>query len=331
MDISIFFKKTNDSINVILDYDDHIEIRIPINNIIWTKGYEIYQNTLKIRSLCRLHLNNKCKYREICMQIHITYDCIKKLKYIMNNKDIYNNCCEFHGDLYTICNNKIMDNIIINGLNITIQNKYIAKTSYFENINLKNNIISVNDICRAHQQHKCNYFFNCKYVHICRQYYDDIIKKQIEKYDINLDLVKNICFIECNKMNNEMYKEYINIYKLEEYKKIFGLKYIYGILKKELKYDDIFEKFKYDDDNDVLKKELKYEDDALESKYKDDILKKELKYDDALELKYKGDILKKELKYDNVLELKYKGDILKNKHLFFDSNNILFFEKFNIT
>lgn len=226
MDISVFFTKTNDSICVTFDYEKHIEIRIQKKDIIWTKGYEIYLNTLKIRSLCRLHLNNNCNYKNNCMQIHITYDCINKLKKLMKNNNLYNNCCEIHGDLHTIYNDKITNKIIINELNIIIPNKYIAKTVYFENTNpdFENIVISTNDICRAHQQNKCNYFFECKYVHICRQYYDETIK--------------NICNFRHNKINNEMYDECIEIYKLEKYKKIFGLKYICGVLKNELNHDN---------------------------------------------------------------------------------------------
>lgn len=189
MSFENFFIKTDDNVSVFYSNKCNcIKLRIFKKDIIITNGYELYLNELKSRSICRLHMDNKCYYYRKCTQIHISHECVIELKKMMNTYNIFNNCCGFHDDIYTKYNEKIPKNIIVRETNIVIPKEYIAKTSYFENI-YQNDTVSLNNICRLHIQKKCFFYFDCKNIHVCKSFFDENIKNILNDY-----VDKKICF-----------------------------------------------------------------------------------------------------------------------------------------
>lgn len=233
-DISLFFTNTPDSIDVFFDDNKYgyIKLKISKNDVLWTKGYDMYMENMKTRSLCRLHLKNKCNYKDGCMQIHISNQCAAKLKKIVNNVNIFNNCCLHHDDMFTKCNNDITYDIVINEIKYVVPKKYIALTMYFLNKNKSSgNMVSANDICNLHLQNRCFQCSECKYIHICRKFYDDFI---IDRYTElsqpnihqNIESILWKSYMKTEKDDLKDYNddmEYMYIYKFEKYKKIFGI------------------------------------------------------------------------------------------------------------
>ena len=211
--ISLFFVETNNNVSVFFDDNKYgyIKLKIQKNDIVWTKGYGIYLETMKIRSLCRLNLKNKCNYKNNCLQIHISPYCAIKLKKIINYTNIFNNCCKYHDDLYTKYNDNITHDIIINEIKLVVPKKYIALTMFFLNKNnsSNNNMVSINNICKSHLQHKCFFCSECKYIHICRQFCDDIIEIN-DNNDNLLTFSSNGSFKKIIKNNNSHLNHFQN-------------------------------------------------------------------------------------------------------------------------
>jgi hypothetical protein len=153
-------------------------IHIPRKHTRYTVGIERCKNNGLTGSICQLFRDGKCRAYGLCNQIHVR----KKYHTYLDDVLKQRGCCFYHKDLASTSRVHMLDILALG--NVSVQNstggstsvptQFFAYTLFWSLFELQTKrAIENKEVCRLHQQGVCNYGWNCRFVHICKQFWNE--------------------------------------------------------------------------------------------------------------------------------------------------------------
>jgi hypothetical protein len=152
------------------------KIQIPLSHVFETKGKTeaIRVHNQKDLSLCLLFQNGKCNVGGKCHQIHADVEFVRKLRVIATQSST---CCAKHGDVQSkdlTANDRTVLVTSPSGTHVPLPARSFAMTQGLTALlaSRGNMTITLQRVCRLHQQNRCKYGRDCRHMHMCREAYN---------------------------------------------------------------------------------------------------------------------------------------------------------------
>lgn len=171
-------ESTQVSISVIDPQNRTGKIQIPLTHIFDTKGKSeaLRNHSQKDLSLCLLFQNGRCNAGSKCHQIHA--DCVF-VQTLRRAATTASTCCALHGDLQS---KELQNNdrtVLLTSQQCSMHIPTPLHTFAFTQglafamgcSNRTTITVSLQRVCRLHQQNRCKYGRDCRHVHLCRDVY----------------------------------------------------------------------------------------------------------------------------------------------------------------
>lgn len=125
------------------------------------------------RSICWLHQTKGCHQGSRCNQVHVTKHYVNVIVSALSQQP---GCCAAHGDTIAVLRTpttvRFRDRVI--PAHRFLQTRYWDNKSPRERLRWRN-------ICNLHQNGVCSFGTQCRYVHMCRLLYQELLLPQQEE------------------------------------------------------------------------------------------------------------------------------------------------------
>lgn len=160
-------------------------IWIPFQYIVRTSGIDRYLNNHPhAPSLCMLFQNGRCNSGAKCNQIHVDKSYTAAVTAALTFTAT-SNCCLAHGDMASTSNN-LFENSQPETIELRRENLPVILVSpsqiavtlfWYRFLKQKRRVLffTPDRICNLHQQNECKYGVECKNVHLCREFWSQIM------------------------------------------------------------------------------------------------------------------------------------------------------------
>eukprot|EP00760_Papus_ankaliazontas_P000509 PhM_4_TR10087/c3_g1_i1/m.75620/K14787/MRD1, RBM19; multiple RNA-binding domain-containing protein 1 len=119
-----------------------------------------------LASVCINHQNGTCRANERCNMIHVDRDVIRRLR--------PKSCCALHGhegSAATLARSTRSRRMLMpSGVEVDVPECRFARTAGWD-ANIMTPVLQTSMVCRQHQREACGKPTNCKFIHICREFW----------------------------------------------------------------------------------------------------------------------------------------------------------------
>lgn len=126
------------------------------------------------RCVCWLHYERRCRMGHRCNQLHVNRMFTQVLLLHAKSQP---RCCAMHGDTTGILPPGLLDKYVQVGRTQVSGGRFLA-TRYWQKYNMHNmpRRISIQSLCKLHQEGRCKFGTACKFVHICQELYTELLE-----------------------------------------------------------------------------------------------------------------------------------------------------------
>ena len=122
------------------------------------------------RCVCWLHYELSCRMGHRCNQLHVNRMFTQVLLHHAKSQP---RCCAMHGDTIGILPPGLLGKYVQVGRTQVSGGRFLA-TRYWQKNNIRR--INIRNLCKLHQEGRCKFATECKFVHICQELYSEILE-----------------------------------------------------------------------------------------------------------------------------------------------------------